>query len=116
MPMRADVGVLGALLGACRIHGNIDLGEEIGRQVIELEPTNSGLYVLLANLYARAGSWEDVANIRKLMNDRGVKKAPGCTAIDLEGAINELLLEEGLIPKLKRYMLKLKKCWIPLEL
>lgn len=91
MPMRADVGVLGALLGACRIHGNIDLGEEIGRQVIELEPTNSGRYVLLANLYARAGRWEDVANIRKLMNDRGVKKAPGCSAIELEGAVNEFI-------------------------
>ncbi|KAL8480539.1 hypothetical protein ACS0TY_027179 [Phlomoides rotata] len=48
MPMKADVGVLGALLGACRIHGNVDMAEGIGRQVIELEPSNSGRYVLLA--------------------------------------------------------------------
>lgn len=91
MPISPDVGVLGALLGACRIHGNIELGEQIGKEVIELEPQNSGRYVLLANLYANAGRWEDVANVRKLMNDRGVKKAPGLSAIELEGAVNEFI-------------------------
>lgn len=91
MPMKADVGVLGALLGACRIHGNIDMAEEIGRQVIELEPNNSGRYVLLANLYAKAGRWEDVANIRKLMNDRGVKKTAGFSMIELEGTVSEFI-------------------------
>ncbi|KAE8100193.1 hypothetical protein FH972_018118 [Carpinus fangiana] len=69
MPMSPDAGVLGAPLGACKIHGNIELGEQIGRRVIELEPNNSGRYALLANLYAKAGRWEDVANVRKLTND-----------------------------------------------
>ncbi|KAL0346190.1 UNVERIFIED_CONTAM: putative pentatricopeptide repeat-containing protein, mitochondrial [Sesamum radiatum] len=91
MPFRPDVGVLGAFLGACRIHGNIDMAEEIGRQVIELEPNNSGRYVLLANLYAKAGRWEDVANIRKLMNDRGVKKVAGFSMIELEGTVSEFI-------------------------
>ncbi|CAK9160878.1 unnamed protein product [Ilex paraguariensis] len=91
MPMSPDVGVLGALLGACRIHGNIELGEEIGKNVIELEPHNSGRYVLLANMYANAGRWDDVANVRKLMNDRGVKKAPGFSVIEMEGAVNEFI-------------------------
>ncbi|KAL0316774.1 UNVERIFIED_CONTAM: Pentatricopeptide repeat-containing protein [Sesamum radiatum] len=75
---------------ACRIHGNIDMAEEIGRQVIELEPNNSGRYVLLANLYAKAGRWE-VANIRKLMNDRGVKKVAGFSMIELEGTVSEFI-------------------------
>lgn len=91
MPMKADVGVLGAFVGACRIHGNIDMAEEIGKQVIELEPSNSGRYVLLANLYAKAGKWEDVANIRKLMNDRGVNKVAGCSMIELEGSVSEFV-------------------------
>ncbi|KAK4487573.1 hypothetical protein RD792_005779 [Penstemon davidsonii] len=91
MPMSADVGVLGALLGACRIHGNVEMGEEIGRKVIELEPNNSGRYVLLANLYAKAGRFEDVANIRKLMNDRGVKKGAGFSMIELEGNVSEFI-------------------------
>lgn len=91
MPMRPDASVLGALLGACKIHGNIELGEKIGKRVIELEPNNSGRYVLLANLYAKAGRWEDVGKTRKLMSDRGVKKAPGFSMIEMEGVVNEFL-------------------------
>ncbi|GAB4841894.1 hypothetical protein Ancab_011850 [Ancistrocladus abbreviatus] len=85
MPMKVDAGVLGALVGACKIHGNIDMGESIGEKLIELDPDNSGRYVLLANLYSHAGKWQDVARIRKLMNDRGVKKAPGFSIVELEG-------------------------------
>ncbi|GAV78531.1 PPR domain-containing protein/PPR_2 domain-containing protein/PPR_3 domain-containing protein/DYW_deaminase domain-containing protein [Cephalotus follicularis] len=91
MPMSPDAGVLGALLGACKIHRNIELGEEIGKKVIELEPNNSGRYIILANIYANAGRWEDVANMRKLMNDRGVKKAPGFSRIETEGVVHEFI-------------------------
>ncbi|KAF6167157.1 hypothetical protein GIB67_029795 [Kingdonia uniflora] len=62
MPMSLDAGVLGALLGACKIHKDIELRERIGKLGIELEPQNSGRYVLLANLYANVGKWDDVAN------------------------------------------------------
>lgn len=91
MPISPDAGVLGALLGACKIHRNVDLGEEIGESVIELEPNNSGRYVVLANLYANAGRWEDVAKVRKLMNDRGVKKAPGFSVIEFDGVVSEFI-------------------------
>ncbi|KAG9139683.1 hypothetical protein Leryth_024725 [Lithospermum erythrorhizon] len=101
MPLSPDVGVLGALLGACKIHGNIKLGVEIGKQVIELEPNNSGRYVLLANLYASGGRWEDVANVRKLMNDRGVKKTPGFSVIELEGVISEFIAGGRTHPEVK---------------
>ncbi|XP_021716208.1 pentatricopeptide repeat-containing protein At5g66520-like isoform X1 [Chenopodium quinoa] len=91
MPMEADAGVLGALVGACKIHGNFELGEKFGKRLIELDPNNSGRYVLLANLYATAGKWDDVAKIRRLMNDRGVKKAPGFSVIEMEGMVSEFI-------------------------
>ncbi|XXG80379.1 hypothetical protein AAC387_Pa09g1266 [Persea americana] len=91
MPMSPDAGVLGALLGACKIHGDIDMGEKIGKDVIELEPQNSGRYIILANLYASVGRWDDVANVRKLMNDRGVNKAPGCSMIEMDGVVSEFI-------------------------
>ncbi|XP_027329592.1 pentatricopeptide repeat-containing protein At5g66520-like [Abrus precatorius] len=91
MPMSPDAGVLGALLGACRIHGRMELGEEVGKRVIELDPGNSGRYVILANMYASCGKWEEVASVRKLMNDRGVKKEPGFSMIELEGTVNEFV-------------------------
>ncbi|CAN4095608.1 unnamed protein product [Withania somnifera] len=109
MPMSPDVGVLGALLGACRIHKNIELGEVIGKKVVELEPQNSGRYVLLANLYAYAGRWEDAANIRKLMNDRGVKKAPGFSMIELEGVVNEFIAGGRTHPQAKEIYAKVNE-------
>lgn len=91
MPMDADAGVLGALLGACMIHGNVHVGEEIGPRVIELDPLNSGRYILLANLFARVGRWDDVAKMRMLMNDRGVHKEPGCSTIEMDGMVSEFI-------------------------
>ncbi|KAL3597997.1 hypothetical protein D5086_009634 [Populus alba] len=90
-----------AMHGACKKHRNIELGEEIGRRVIELEPNNSGRYVLLANLYANAGKWEDVAKLRKLMDDRGVKKAPGFSMIELQGTVHEFIAGERNHPQAK---------------
>ena len=60
VPMSPNAGVLGALLGACKINKNIELGKQIGKRVIELEPNNNRCYMLLANSYANAGRWEDV--------------------------------------------------------
>lgn len=89
MPMEPDVGVLGALFGACRIHGDVDLGEAIGRRVIELDPQNSGRYVLLANLLATAGRWEDVVRVRRLMDERNVSKEAGRSVIEVGGEVRE---------------------------
>lgn len=91
MPMDPDAGVLGALLGACKIHKNIELGEQIGYKVIELDPNNSGRYILLANMYASVGRWDDVAKVRRLMNDRKVNKERGWSIIEYDGAINEFI-------------------------
>ncbi|KAG8367845.1 hypothetical protein BUALT_Bualt16G0115000 [Buddleja alternifolia] len=115
MPMRADVGVLGALLGACRIHGNIDVAEEIGKRVIELEPYNSGRYVLLANMYAKAGRWDDVANIRKLMNDRGVKKVAGFSMIESGGVVSEFIAGGRAHPHAKEIYTKVEEMLVSIK-
>ncbi|PKA55736.1 Pentatricopeptide repeat-containing protein [Apostasia shenzhenica] len=99
MPMEPDASVLGALLGACRIHGNVDLGERIGKRVVELDPKNSGRYVLLANLYAIAGRLEDAANARRLMDDRGVKKETGRSMIEKDCVINEFVAGDKAHPE-----------------
>lgn len=60
MPLESDIGVWGALLGACRIHDNTQLGEYVAKQLYDLEPENAGYYVLISNIYASAGRWDDV--------------------------------------------------------
>jgi hypothetical protein len=59
MPMPADGAVWGALLGACKIHKNVEIGEEVFEHVIKLEPSNVGYYVLMANIYTDTGQLGD---------------------------------------------------------
>lgn len=82
MPMDADAVVWGALLGACRMHRNAEIAEVAAKKLVHLEPGNAGHYVLLSNIYASSGRWEDVAELRKVMSSRNVSKSPGCSWIE----------------------------------
>ncbi|KAJ8899561.1 hypothetical protein K2173_018535 [Erythroxylum novogranatense] len=83
MTVEKDDGVWCALLGACRIHKNLDLAEQAAKNLLELRPQNPGHYILLSNIYANAGRWNDVANIRDMMTKRQLKKIPGNTWIEV---------------------------------
>ncbi|XAR69772.1 hypothetical protein NMG60_11001490 [Bertholletia excelsa] len=88
MSVDKDEGLWGALLGACRIHNHMELAEEAAKSLLELQPENSGHYILLSNIYAKAGKWEDVAKIRELMTNRRLKKIPGWTWIEVHNTIH----------------------------
>ncbi|XP_038714858.1 pentatricopeptide repeat-containing protein At5g48910-like [Tripterygium wilfordii] len=109
MPVKPDAAVWGALLGACRKHENVELGEKVGKILLEIEPENSGRYALLSNIYAKVGRWDDAAEVRILMKERGVKTAPGCSMIDLGGRVHEFKMGEGLNPQMKEIYLMLEK-------
>ncbi|TKY66374.1 Pentatricopeptide repeat-containing protein [Spatholobus suberectus] len=87
IPFEADGSVWGALLGAARIHKNIELGQKAAEMLFDLEPEKSGTHVLLANIYASAGMWENVAKVRKLMKDSKVKKEPGMSWIEIKDKV-----------------------------
>ncbi|KAL8518111.1 hypothetical protein ACS0TY_009409 [Phlomoides rotata] len=72
----------GALLGACRLHSDVELGEMVAQRLFELEPHNAGNYVLLSNIYADADKWLNVFSLRDKMSERGVRKIPGCSYVD----------------------------------
>lgn len=91
MPFKPTSAILGALLNACRIHGERELGETVGKKLLELEPNQSGRYVLLSNIYAASGKWDHVATLRRLMREKGINKTPGCSFIDLGGTIHEFI-------------------------
>ncbi|KAL6336657.1 hypothetical protein AAG906_035971 [Vitis piasezkii] len=81
MPVEPHAGAWGALLGACKLHCDIELGEVVADQLFELEPQNAGNYVLLSNIYASAEQWLDVSLLRNKMRERGIRKIPGCSWI-----------------------------------
>jgi pentatricopeptide repeat protein len=92
MPFQPGVGVWGALLSACRIHCNIELGEQVAKRLFDLEPENAGCYVLLSNIYAAAGRWDEVAKLRTTMKEKGLKKTPGCSLIELNNRVHRFLV------------------------
>ncbi|KAJ6677156.1 PPR CONTAINING PLANT-LIKE PROTEIN [Salix viminalis] len=64
------------------LHGNVELGEQVRKQLLELEPDHSSDYVLLANTYASAGRWNEAMRVRKTMQKRGVQKPePGNSVV-----------------------------------
>ncbi|KAK4476738.1 hypothetical protein RD792_015898 [Penstemon davidsonii] len=99
MPMKPNSVVWGALLGACRIHGNIELGEKVGEILLELEPENSIRYTLLSNIYAKAAKWDRVEKLRKLMKERGVKTMTDRSMIDLKGTVHEFKVGDSSHPQ-----------------
>ncbi|KAL6341087.1 hypothetical protein AAG906_032202 [Vitis piasezkii] len=77
MPVEPDKFVWGALLGACRNHGNIELAEVAAEHLFELEPESPGSSLLLSNLYADAGRWGNAAKMKKMMKQRKFGKFQG---------------------------------------
>ncbi|KAH7668268.1 Tetratricopeptide-like helical domain-containing protein [Dioscorea alata] len=90
MPMEADTFVWGALLGACRMHGNVELGERVAGLLIGMDHLNHAFYIILSDIYAKADRFEDVKKVRKLMQEHGIKKAaPGCSSVEIDGEVRE---------------------------
>lgn len=84
MPIQAGKDVYGALLGACRIHNNIELAEETAEKLFVLDPENAGRYILLASMYEDAGRWEDAARVRRLIREKNIKKPTGCSSVEVD--------------------------------
>lgn len=94
MPIEPNDIIWRALLSACINYGNFDLGQQVAEHLMRLDYGNSGFYVLLSNMYAGFGMWDDVSRIRTVMEDRALKKLPGCSSIELNGAVHEFLVSD----------------------
>ena len=101
MLVKPNAVIQGALLNACQIHGNTELGKQIGKFLIELDPDHGGRHIHLANVHAAAGEWNEAAEARRHMNEYGVSKLPGCSSIILDGAVHGFLAGDGSHPQMK---------------
>ncbi|KAK9162235.1 hypothetical protein Syun_003137 [Stephania yunnanensis] len=99
MPLEPNERVWGALLGACRIYSNMSLGLIAADHLFGLVPTQSGYYVLLSNIYAKAGRWEEVTAVRSIMKSKGIKKLPGCSNVELGDRVHTFLVGDRSHPQ-----------------
>lgn len=94
MPMKPTAEVWGALLSACKTHGNNDLAELAAKHLFDLDSPGSGGYMLLAKMYADAGKSDDSAQVRKLMRDKGIKKSPGYSWMEVNNRVHVFKAED----------------------
>ncbi|WOL05458.1 Pentatricopeptide repeat-containing protein [Canna indica] len=82
-PMRPDVVVWGALLVACRVYKNLELGELVAREMLDLDPHHAGARVFLSNVYAASGEWDRVQEVRSSMKEQKIYKPPGSSLMEM---------------------------------
>ncbi|KAL1346673.1 hypothetical protein HN51_020264 [Arachis hypogaea] len=108
MPMKPNTIVLGALLGGCRLHRDTKLAEPVLKQLIELEPWNSGHYVLLSNIYSASRRWDEAEKVRLTLNEKGMQKLPGCSWVEVDGVVHEFLVGDTSHPMSQKIYEKLE--------
>ncbi|KAE8821500.1 pentatricopeptide repeat-containing protein [Hordeum vulgare] len=109
MPFEAEKNVWGALLGASRTHGNVQLGELAAKMLVQSHSGSSGPYVMLSNIYAAAGMWGQVNRIRGQMKENGVKKQPGYSWTEIANRVHMFVGGDASHPEMNKIISELRK-------
>ncbi|PSS06353.1 Pentatricopeptide repeat-containing protein [Actinidia chinensis var. chinensis] len=99
MPMEPTAPIWCALLGACRVHSNKELAEIAARKLLELDPENPGNYVLVSNVFASTGRWDDVEEVRMRMKGKRLKKDPACSWIEVGNTVHTFIARDKSHPQ-----------------
>ncbi|XVF60463.1 hypothetical protein PTKIN_Ptkin08bG0048900 [Pterospermum kingtungense] len=102
MPMPVEPHVWGALLAACRIHHNVEMGELALKNLLSLGSNHAGYYILLSNMYAVDGKWGNVAKIRTLIKEKGLKKILGQSMVEIRNEVHSFVADDKLHKECER--------------
>ncbi|KAL9300899.1 Pentatricopeptide repeat-containing protein [Arabidopsis thaliana] len=108
MPNPAGSTIWRTILAACRVHKKTELGRLAAEKIIAMKPEDSAAYVLLSNMYAESGDWQERAKVRKLMNERNVKKEPGYSWIEVKNKTYSFLAGDRSHPLKDQIYMKLE--------
>ncbi|KAE8037458.1 hypothetical protein FH972_010045 [Carpinus fangiana] len=115
MPFPAGSTVWRTVLAACRVHRNLELGKHAAEKLVSLQPQDSAAYVLLSNIYAATGNWQERAKVRKLMDKRNVKKEAGYSWIEVKNKTYSFLAGDLSHPLSDHIYAKLEELSIALK-
>ncbi|XP_052110647.1 pentatricopeptide repeat-containing protein At5g04780, mitochondrial [Arachis duranensis] len=100
MPFEATASMWGSLLASCRNYGDIEFAEIAAKHLFEMEPSNAGNHVLLANIYATNKKWEEVARARKLLRESDLRKERGLSWIEIKNKVHSFTVGERNHPQM----------------
>ena len=89
MRIRPNVAVWGSLLTGCWMHGDLELGAFAAKKILELDPNHDGASMLLSNIHAKSGDWNNAREMRGVMEVHGVSKKTGCSWVELNDAFHD---------------------------
>ncbi|KAK0581232.1 hypothetical protein LWI29_011599 [Acer saccharum] len=116
MPFEPTAEIWCAILGACRVHSNKELGEIAAQKLLELNSLNPGNYVLVSNVFAASGRWKDVEQVRMRMKGSGLKKTPGCSWIEIGNKLHTFIARDKSHPNSDEIYQKLAQITEKLEI
>ncbi|CAL1378056.1 unnamed protein product [Linum trigynum] len=101
MPFEPSLMAWRALLGACVIHNDVELGKFCAKHILEIDPQDESTHVLLSNMYARTRRWANVATVRRSMKTKGLNKEPGLSWIENQGTVHYFAVDDASHPDKK---------------
>lgn len=107
MPFLPDAMTWKIILGGCKTYRNVELGKIAGENLLKMNPQDTAAYVLLFNLYASAGRWEEAANLRKAMMERGIRKEISYSWITIKGKLHRFVVGDCHHPQTDKIYSKL---------
>ncbi|KAK4770057.1 hypothetical protein SAY87_030589 [Trapa incisa] len=88
MPIRPNVGIWQTLLSACKVHGYLELGQEVGEVLLKMDSSNPVNYVMMSNIYLDAGYYKKSENVRELVKRKRLEKVGGCSWVEIDKKMN----------------------------
>ncbi|KAF5175807.1 Pentatricopeptide repeat-containing protein [Thalictrum thalictroides] len=95
MPMEPNAIIWATLLGSCKMHGKLELAEAVTQKICDLDPSNPGHRMMISNLNASVGRWDDVLSVRDAMRKESIEKVPACSMVQIEDAVHEFLVQDN---------------------
>ncbi|KAI3731367.1 hypothetical protein L1987_62555 [Smallanthus sonchifolius] len=109
MPFEANIMSWKCLLGGCSIHKNLKLGKVAAENVLLLDPEDASAYVLMFNLYASSGEWEEAGLVRKMMSQSNLRKEVSCSWMYVNGQVHSFVVGDRHHPQVNEIYTKLKE-------
>ncbi|GAA0153561.1 hypothetical protein LIER_11768 [Lithospermum erythrorhizon] len=108
MHIKPTAGVWSTLLSACRVHKNIEVAKKVAQEIFIINPDYTGAYVLLANMYSKAGRFKEAVKYRVKMRKKGMPKKPACSWVEVKSNIHAFVSGDTSHPQYGRIIAALE--------
>ncbi|XP_058188041.1 putative pentatricopeptide repeat-containing protein At2g01510 [Rhododendron vialii] len=108
MPFEPDEIIWSSILNSCRIHKNKELAKRAADNLFNMNKLrDAAAHVTMSNVYAEAGQWENVGKVKKAMRERGVKKVPAYSWVDVKHNVHVFSANDKTHPQIEEIRRKI---------